>query len=175
VNADNGYFSKLSYQAEPYVELAEPYAKTQPMDKRKLGFGTHDANKRGEFTSTRATERYRDLLQMEAQLMDKNRDKGMEKRLVDKWDKQVRQGPKDVEGNPLKEAKHLYDIGRTLVTPYNPYGLKDTYYTLPKNAAIDPKNKGKDPIRRMGPYKTMSQDIGDMAWGFEVSENGWRV
>lgn len=169
-NEDNGYFIKLRYQSEPYVELAEPYAKTQPMDKRKLGFGTHDANKRGEFTSTRATERYRDLLRMEAQLMDKNRDKGQEKRLVEKWDKQVRQGPKDTEGNPLKEAKHLYDIGRTLVTPYNPYGLKDTYYTLPKHANIDPKNKGKDPIRRMGPYKTMSQDIGEMAWGYEYKK-----
>ncbi|GMI27882.1 hypothetical protein TeGR_g6753, partial [Tetraparma gracilis] len=180
-NADNsttkgpggGYFIKLNHPEkgkEPYVELAEPYAITQPMDKRKLGFGTHDANKRGEFTSTRATERYRDLLVMEQQLMDKSRDHNMEKRLVEKWDKQVRKGPVDRNNKPLKEATHLYDIGRTLVTPYNPYGLKDTFYAMPKHAPVDPKNKGKDPVRRMGPYKPMSQDIGEMAWGYEYKK-----
>ena len=102
--------------------------------------------------------------------MDGARDKDSERRLVEKWDKQERRGPKDAEGNNLKEAKHLYDIGRTLVTPYNPYGLKDTYYSLPKHAPIDPKNKGKDPIRRMGPYKTMSQDIGELAWTYEYKK-----
>jgi hypothetical protein len=178
-NADNstvsgvggGYFIKLEHpKNEPYIELAEPYAKTQPMDKRKLGFGTHDANKRGEFTSTRATERYRDLLVMEKQLMEKSRNKDTEAALVKKWDNQVRKGPVDRNNAPLKEAKHLYDIGRTLVTPYNPYGLKDTYYAMPKHAPIDPKNKGVDPVRRMGPYKPMSQDIGEMAWGYEYKK-----
>ncbi|GMI08578.1 hypothetical protein TrRE_jg6277 [Triparma retinervis] len=175
-NAHDGYFIKLTYPGsdgtknDPYVELAEPYFQTQPPDKRKLGFGTKDANKRGEFTSTRATERYRDLLTQEQQLMDKCRDKDHEKRLVAKWDKQVRKSPTDPVGKPLMEARHLYDIGRTLVTPYNPYGTKDTYYTYPKHAAIDPKNKGKDPIRRMGPYKTMSQDIGEMAWSYEYKK-----
>jgi len=175
-NADNstvhgvggGYFIKLEHpKNEPYVELAEPYAKTQPIDKRKLGFGTHDANKRGEFTSTRATERYRDLLNMEKQLMEKSRNKGTEEALVKKWDRQARSGPVDRNAVPLKEAKHLYDIGRTLVTPYNPYGLKDTYYTMPRHAPIDAKNKGADPVRRLGPYKPMSADIGEMAWSHQ--------
>ncbi|GMH98949.1 hypothetical protein TrLO_g14230 [Triparma laevis f. longispina] len=170
-NAHDGFFIKLEHpKNEPYVELAEPYAKTQPADKRKLGFGTKDANKRGEFTSTRATERYRDLLVMEQQLMDKARDKGKEQELVAKWDKQPRYPATNKAGQPLKEANHLYDIGRTLVTPYNPYGLKDTYYTLPKHAPIDPKNKGKDPIRRLGPYKPMSADIGELAWGAEYKK-----
>lgn len=171
VNADNGFFIKLEHpKNEPYVELAEPYAKTQPADKRKLGFGTHDANKRGEFTSTRATERYRDLLVQEQKLMDKSRDTNREQMLVEKWDKQVRKNPVDRNGVPLKEAKHLYDIGRTLVTPYNPYGTKDTHYTMPKHAEIHPKNKGVDPIRRLGPYKPMSQDIGEAAWTYNYKK-----
>ena len=170
-HSDNGYFIKLEHpKNEPYVELAEPYHLTQPVAQRKLGFGTKDANKRGEFTSTRATERYRDLLVQEQMLMDKCRDKGMEKRLVAKWDKQVRSVACNKKGEALKESKHLYDIGRTLVTPYNPYGLKDTYYTMPRHAPISAKNKGKDPIRRLGPYKPMSTDIGSMAWGHEYSK-----
>eukprot|EP00518_Triparma_eleuthera_P002241 CAMPEP_0182455692 /NCGR_PEP_ID=MMETSP1319-20130603/1781_1 /TAXON_ID=172717 /ORGANISM="Bolidomonas pacifica, Strain RCC208" /LENGTH=243 /DNA_ID=CAMNT_0024653811 /DNA_START=24 /DNA_END=755 /DNA_ORIENTATION=+ len=170
-NEDNGYFIKLEHpKNEPYVELAEPYAITQPPETRKNGFGTKDANKRGEFTSTRATERYRDLLVQEQKLMDKVRDKDLEQRLVKKWDSQVRRPAVDKKGKPLKEAKHLYDIGRTLVTPYNPYGRKDSYYTMPKHAYIDAKNKGKDPIRRLGPYKPMSCDIGEMAWGHEYGK-----
>ncbi len=35
------------------------YTKTQPLNKRNLGFGTKDAFKRGEFTAAIRTEQYR--------------------------------------------------------------------------------------------------------------------
>lgn len=37
-NADNGHFSRLEYKSEPYADM-EKFSKTQPLDKRKLGFG----------------------------------------------------------------------------------------------------------------------------------------
>ena len=39
-----GYFSKLVYQHEEYFQQI-PYSKTQPLDQRKLGFGSKDAFK----------------------------------------------------------------------------------------------------------------------------------
>lgn len=37
-NAENGNFSRLEYRSEPYADM-EKFSKTQPLDKRKLGFG----------------------------------------------------------------------------------------------------------------------------------------
>jgi len=37
-NAENGHFSRLEYKSEPYADM-EKFSKTQPLDKRKLGFG----------------------------------------------------------------------------------------------------------------------------------------
>lgn len=37
-NAENGNFSRLEYKSEPYADM-EKFSKTQPLDKRKLGFG----------------------------------------------------------------------------------------------------------------------------------------
>ncbi len=161
-NAHDGYFLKLIYQNEPYTEIAEEYRKTQPLEKRKLGFGSHDAWKSGEFTSTKATERYRDVVKKEAKHFNKQkRDENTE--LIEKLD-QKRDPPKDKFGNDLKEPKFLYDIGRTLVTPYTPNSTHDSFYRLPKHAAVNPKLKGKDPIRRLGSLKTMSSAIGEQAW-----------
>ena len=73
-----GYFSKLVYQHEEYFQQI-PYTKTQPLDKRKLGFGSKDAFKTDEFTNTIATEVYRDTLRKE-QKMKKRSDLILQKR-----------------------------------------------------------------------------------------------
>ena len=78
--------------------------------------------------------------------------------------------PKDKFGNDLKEPKFLYDIGRTHVTSYTPNSSHDSFYRLPKHAAVNPKDKGKDPIRRLGSLKTMSSTIGEHAWSHEYSK-----
>mmetsp|Transcript_18684 Transcript_18684/g.27052 ORF Transcript_18684/g.27052 Transcript_18684/m.27052 type:complete len:242 (-) Transcript_18684:132-857(-) len=163
-NAENGNFVKLQYQPEPYTEIAEQYTKTQPLDKRKLGFGSHDAFKRGEFTSTKATDRYRYLVRQESKLLEAHRDAMKEKELIKKLKSQRRKPPKDKFGNNLKETEFLYDIGRTHVTEYSPSSTYDSYYNLPKHAPINPKWKGKDPIRRLGLHRPMSATIGELAW-----------
>ncbi len=137
--------------------------KTQPLEKRKLGFGSHDAWKSGEFTSTKATERYRDVVRKEAKHFDKQRNDKGALELIQKLD-QKRDPPRDKFGNNLKEPKFLYDIGRTHVTSYTPNSTHDSFYRLPKHAAVNPKLKGKDPIRRLGKMKTMSSAIGEHAW-----------
>mmetsp|Transcript_65709 Transcript_65709/g.181431 ORF Transcript_65709/g.181431 Transcript_65709/m.181431 type:complete len:177 (-) Transcript_65709:281-811(-) len=57
-----GYFDKATYtKGEEYVDKLG-YLKTQPLEARKLGFGSHDASNRDEFTSHIRTEQYRELL-----------------------------------------------------------------------------------------------------------------
>ena len=71
-NAGNGYFGNMGkpfeYMPDKYVESL-PYAKSQPYDQRKLGFGTHDASKRDEYTQAIKTEQYRDLLRREKRIL----------------------------------------------------------------------------------------------------------
>jgi len=105
-NAQNGFFTKLEHRPDPYTELAEQYTKTQPLEKRKLGFGSHDAYKSGEFTSTKATERYRDVVKRESKLLDfRRRNNEKEKAALEKFRSIERAGPKDRFGNHLKEPK----------------------------------------------------------------------
>ncbi len=163
-NAQNGFFMKLSYHSEPYTERAEEYRKSQPLEKRKLGFGSHDAFKSGEFTSTKATERYRTVVRNESNLYTRHRDEDKEKKLLEKLKSRPRELPKDKFGNNLVVPENLYDIGRTHITRYNPNSTHDSFYKIPKHAFVDPKLKGYDPIRRLGSHRPMSTTVGEYAW-----------
>lgn len=167
-NAHNGYFFKLQYHSEPYKELGEKYAQTQPLDKRLLGFGSHDAFRRDEFSSTKATDRYRSVVKQELVQAEKYRDKDVEKKRVEKWRARQEQWqpPKDRNGTQLKFPKHLYDYGRSCVTHYSPTSSRDSFYKSPKHAPIDPSLKGKDNLRRLGSHRPMSATIGEMAWHY---------
>jgi hypothetical protein len=127
----NGLFSQLEYNQEPYTELAEEYRKSQPLNERKLGFGSHDAFKSGEFTSTKATERYRDCIRNEMKLFGHHYHQQMKqnvKRLqATVLTEQKRIPPKDKFGQVLKEPEFLYDIGRTHITMYTPQDSHDSF------------------------------------------------
>ena len=173
-NSHNGFFVKLEYDSAPYTELAEPYLKTQPLETRKLGFGSKDAFKSSEFTSTKATERYRDMVRQESKFKDRYRDKTKEKELSEQLGRVPREPPRDKQGNKLKEIKFLYDIGRTNVTPFDPNSSRDSFYKIPKHAPVDPTLKGKDPIRRLGSHRPVSTTYGEMAWNhkYEAPQYG---
>lgn len=51
------------------------YTTTQPLDSRKLGFGSHNAKNRDEFTLHIRTEQYRELLKSEKKAL-RNRKEG---------------------------------------------------------------------------------------------------
>ena len=167
-NAQNGYFYKLKYNSEPYIELAEKYAQTQPLEKRMLGFGSHDACKRGEFTSSKATERYRSVVKQEMIQAERNKDRGKERKYIEKWKASCRTWipPRDRNGQNLKFPTYLYDYGRTNVTEYSPNSSRDSFYKPPKHAQVDARLKGKDTLRRLGSYRPMSASIGEQAWQY---------
>lgn len=90
-----------------YTETSEKYSKTQT--ERKLGFGSHDAFKSGEFTCHKTTERYRSIVKQENQLMEDNRDEAREKELLQKIKNVPVEAPKDKEGNVL-EPPNIFTI-----------------------------------------------------------------
>ena len=165
----NGYFSRLQYHNEEYTEIAEQYRKTQPLDKRKLGFGSHDAFKSGEFTSSKATERYRDCVRKETKMLDRHQRENSEANAngETKTDFPSRKPPKDKFGADLKEPRFLYDIGRNNITPYTPQYSHDSFYKVPKHA---PVVKGKDSVRRLGSHRPMSAVVGEKAWAYKYDK-----
>ncbi|CAM9337371.1 unnamed protein product [Ascophyllum nodosum] len=161
-NAENGHFSRLEYKSEPYTEM-EKFIKTQPLDKRKLGFGTKDAYRSAEFTATIRTEQYRDLLRHEKCGMEKHRDTAKEQAVIEKYKKDVLEHRTFPSG--LKEIKHLYDVGRSQVTDFDPKISRDRFYTPCRAlSAVSSKNE-----KRRGPYLTMAQDIGNGAWEYKYT------
>lgn len=143
-NADgNGNFVKLTYKPSGYL-TAVNYLATQPLDKRKLGFGTKDAFKSDEFTNAIRTQQHRESIHKE---VVRAKD-GMEARTAEVLSKF---GGQPEEEKVEKVAQ--YDIGRSRVTPFNAKSGKDSYYKF------DSEN-GK----RMGMYKPVSTQYGGSAW-----------
>jgi len=163
-NSGDGFFTKLQYQPEPYTELCEQgYAKTQPIEDRKLGFGSHDAFKRDEFTNTTATERYRDMLRSESKLFSHRSTTAVTNSETPTLAVEERQPPKG-----LIEARFLYDIGRgSHVTPFDPKNAHDRWYNIPSFTPIEDK---QDLSRRFGVHKPMSATLGVKAWEFKYEK-----
>jgi len=123
-----GYFSQLGvnkpYASEPYKETM-PYFTSQPVDQRKLGFGSHDASKRDEFMTGIRTEQYREQLKAESKILkqieESNKAKGLGVKVT---------AEDEVETYPhgLRPARHLYDIGRDSDTEFDPRSNRDTWY-----------------------------------------------
>lgn len=64
----SGYFGRVSHpKGEKYVDR-QRYLESQPRQSRKLGFGSSDANKKGEFTVTYRTYQWKEALDRERRL-----------------------------------------------------------------------------------------------------------
>lgn len=149
INAETGYFSKLTYAGNPYT-TAIPYVQTQPLEKRKKGFGTGDAFKSDEFTNAIRTEQYRETLKKEHHLHTKHRSPEEDDRKVQQY-QETQRARQEAAGSTF-----LYDVGRTRVTEFDPRKSRDTHYSFDSAKGMD-----------RGGYRPTSQNIGDGAWDFE--------
>lgn len=165
-NSGGGYFGLMGrafdYMPDKYVEQL-PYGKREPFAERKLGFGTHDASKRDEFTQRIRTEQYRDLLKREKRLLGGG--KALEARVKQAH---AKLGAEQKRNEDLRKAvgldapNHLYDIGRSRETKFDPKMHRDRFYNT--------HSAHKREMRRGG-YRTASQDIGDGAWAVTRTEH----
>lgn len=96
------------------------------MKDRKLGFGTHDASKRDEFTDTINTETYRQLLKREGKLIDE---------IIEK--EQANLPPEEEDKNRFHQPDSVFEFGRTKITEFCQQCHKDTFYCPHKNINKD--------------------------------------
>lgn len=158
VNEENGYFSKSTYKSGGYSESIK-YITTQPLESRKKGFGTKDAHRRDEFSNTNRTEQYRETLRKETELMNQ-RSGHLQEELEELMKSRATSAPifdntisSDSADFSYDSHVSSYDIGRTRNTPFDPRGIKDTFYKF---------NSTRD--KRLGLFRASSSDIGNDAW-----------
>jgi len=142
-----GYFNRMTHTGDKYVDTMT-YLKTQPLERRLMGFGSKDASKRDEFTTTTRTEQYREQLKFESL----TKPVGVDHMVKNAWGAETQKENTFPAG--LKETKHLYDIGRSQETAFDPRSSRDTFYNV---LMCKSRERGN---RRTGGYHLSSNDIG---------------
>jgi hypothetical protein len=146
-----GHFTKFSYSVDMFNDKAG-YTKSQPLDKRRLGFGSHDAARRDEFTTAVRTEQYREQLSGELKYQKVG---------------SLASAGSDISANQtgfptgLKETRHLYDIGRKQETAFDPKSSVDTFYNA---LTCKSRNRGE---RRNGGNFLSSATVGEGTKGLD--------
>ena len=105
------------------------YLKTQPLEQRKKGFGTKDANKTDEFSNSNRTQQYREGIKKEQYVIMQAAGKIADrlKELTEERDRRASTAPAQ-GGFDYASRVPQYDIGRSRVTEFDPKSVKDTYY-----------------------------------------------
>lgn len=146
-NEQNGHFSKIVYASSPYNET-NLYIKDQPLDTRKKGFGSKDAHRRDEFSNAVRTQQYRESIRKETSLRGDAMDNRV-RTLLETY--QAEKAAK--ESTTLTKKQYQYDIGRSLVTEFDPKLSRDSYYKF-----------SPEQDKRFGVSLPVSTDVGDAAW-----------
>ena len=123
-----GCFDRSTYASEPFGDK-QGYLEREPADKRKKGFGSNDAFRRDEFSNTYAVNAYREQLKREKDFNDKlaaQNAKEMSAEMASAADREAAEAAADaaMKAKPV----HLYDIGRSVNTDFDPRSSRDTHY-----------------------------------------------
>lgn len=150
-------FGKLTYESPGMYTTATSYLNREPLEKRKQGFGSKDAHRRDEFTNAIRTEQYRETLRKEQVISQKQRHPARDDLLLQMQEEKMTQN-----SSVSRSSSHLYDIGRSLVTPFDPNSNRDTFYKFDAST------------RSVGAFQPVSQDIGSAAWDvkYQPPEHG---
>jgi len=152
-NAENGKFSKLTYSPSPFKECI-PYLSTQPLDSRQKGFGTHDAHKVDEFTMvTRAGQHREHLAKESSHINGKQNLKELISNQEDALQRHLLKTAPTFTQFPYGQPVPQFDLGRTVVTPFDPKATRDHYYKY-----------ATDRPREVGPFRPTSANVGRYAW-----------
>ncbi|GLD95019.1 hypothetical protein PINS_up003644 [Pythium insidiosum] len=143
-----GYFEKKTYSSDPLQDNTM-YLKLQPMDKRKAGFGSKDASRRDEFMSHVRTEQYRETLDKEMEIVEKQKKTQANEQSFEELEELEKQR-KFPEGLP--ETRFLYDIGRSQTTEFNQKCHRERFYTM--------RTGNSQYKRNNGPFTLTSESFG---------------
>lgn len=120
-----GCFDRTSYASEPFADK-QGYLEREPADKRKKGFGSNDAFRRDEFSNTYCVNSYREQLAREKKFNDKL----AAQTAAEVTEEEAELAAAEAAADQAAKAKpvHLYDIGRSVNTEFDPRSSRDTHY-----------------------------------------------
>jgi len=154
VNDGNGYFTRPTYTPSEFKETII-YQKLEPIEKRRNGFGSHDATRWDEFTSTTRSGQFREGLKKENKHLPKPTDEMMRETERMYTMTRAQTAPASF---PYRCTVSNYDIGRNQVTDFNPKATRDRYYKMATNRE-----------KVLGPFSPSSSDIGRDSWSVVYS------
>ena len=111
-----GYFQKRTYSSDPLADNMM-YLKTQPVDSRKLGFGTKDAHRRDEFMSHIRTEQYRETLKREMEIVESQKGQKNALHALSGIGEHVRIFPKGLKETKYLQIMNQKNLLRNYLTP----------------------------------------------------------
>jgi hypothetical protein len=170
-NAENGHFSKITYVSGGYSQPIK-YKQLEGDERKGFGFGSKDASKTDEFTSTMRTEQYRSLIRRESDVLRKTTERNLQE-ITRVLDERLASTNSSIASHELSmrspgstsslspsrtgfnysENVPQYDIGRTRVTPFDHKSKSDSFYKFEDS-------QGK----RLGTHRPVSLDVGDGSW-----------
>lgn len=124
---------------EKYVDRTM-YIKSQPPDQRKLGFSSHDAIRRDDFTLDIETSKWRERIATEmifaerARAMQEARMSPEERAEMDR----IARAPKEVRWTHA--PKYLFDLGKEVengTTPYDQKDARDTWFSMQRVKSLN--------------------------------------
>jgi hypothetical protein len=138
------YFASYGYSASGYNKPLD-YRTTQPIDSRKLGFGSRDADRRDEFSSNLRVQQYREKLKKEHEHVKDQLTSGTyrprsEETHEEAYKKKYRDHPELFQ---TQVPFCLYPFFKTQSTAFNKKSSRDRFYpTLyVSNAGLRRKDK----------------------------------
>ena len=154
------------------------YRITQPRADRRLGFGSHDANRRDEFTLDIRASQYRELLDkerfFEGVYIDQNAKTqpagyAASAAAAAAAAESTRRAANEPRADMFQTRVPtlLYDIGREGgTTPICNKCSRETFYCRHRIGS------GEDTLRRVGPHRTMAAVVGAEVVGAEKPHHG---
>lgn len=150
-----GYFNNATYTTGNIYHNTKTYRNNQPLQDRKLGFGSHDARRRDEFSLEIRSRQWKEKLKTES-----NFAKAQVANMTPPADSQPLAGETHAQMKQRKYREkyqdqpelfqtqvtnYLYDIGRSSTTPFNNKSQVDTFYDLKRVAQMGVRRPGTNP------------------------------
>lgn len=133
---------KWLFGGEKYVDRTN-YHKTQPLENRKLGFASHDASRRDEFTLDIETQKWRERIAIEMQFAERFAKRKEEEMTPEERAEMDRLLAEDSERRWTHGPKYLFDLGKEATGGTTPYEMKDARDTWYSKHRVKAENDGQ--------------------------------
>lgn len=175
---NQGNFGANTYTGSQY-DIGTTYLNKQPLDKRKLGFGSHDAKRRDEFSNQAKQSQYKEKIRAEEKFLDSCLKKEIEAGTVKETDPNAPTAA-DIQASKQQwfqanVPSFLYDIGNSDegITPLCNKCSRETFlckHRVQKDLNRSPKRLGGDSMSSSSYGSFMKPRTSKAAYGRKMEK-----